>query len=288
MSNIMMTEPQMAFPNLCGLLAKSPTRLSQAMHNAGFRAKGLEFFYVNFDTEDTESALSCMRKLGIRGFSLTIPHKEKAMDLVDSLSEEARAVGAINTVINNGNELKGYNTDCFGIERGFSEAGVSVKGGSVLVLGAGGASRAGLKVLEELGAKEVKLANRSVERAEELAKDFSAQVIPLSALSRADVQAFDIIINSTPLGSKLFPQESPIDPTWVCSGQVVFDFVTNETALTKATKKVGAVAIVGERMLLHQGVEQFRLFTGEQAPQDVMEQALREELGIERSPAVRR
>ena len=121
-SNLQATKPQ-----VCGLLAKSPTRLSLAMHSAGFAALKLQFIYLNFDTENTREAFAEMRAKGYRGYSLTFRHKEVGFNLVDELDVDAKKIGAINTVINAGDKLIGYNTDCFGIEEALREAGVSVK-----------------------------------------------------------------------------------------------------------------------------------------------------------------
>ena len=105
----------LSYPRLCGLLARKPTRLGQAMHNAGFAELGLPFAYVAFDTEDTAHALDTMRRLGFRGFSLTIPHKETALPLLDECSREASVIGAVNTVVNSGKSLFGENTDWIGV-----------------------------------------------------------------------------------------------------------------------------------------------------------------------------
>lgn len=99
-------------PKICGLLAEKPTNLSKAMHLAGYKALSIDFDYLCFDTLDTASSLQEMRAKAHRGYSLTIPHKESAMELVDELSESAKKIGAINTVVNSSGRLKGYNTDC--------------------------------------------------------------------------------------------------------------------------------------------------------------------------------
>ena len=109
-------------PIICGLLANQPTKLSLAMHTAGYKALGLNFIYQTFDTIDTKEALENMRAKSIRGLSLTIPHKENAMSLIDEVSKSAKIIGAVNTVVNQDGKLSGDNTDCYGIAEAFREA----------------------------------------------------------------------------------------------------------------------------------------------------------------------
>lgn len=267
------------FPVLCGLLADRPTRLSQAMHSAGFAASGLPFSYVAFDTVDTAGAIQAMRTLGIRGFSLTIPHKEAALALVDRLADEVKKIGAANTVINEDGILTASNTDWIGIRDALFEAGFNPSGKKALIIGAGGAARAAAYALGTLNSASVSIANRSNERAEKLAAEFGETFLPYQSLNPRSIADFDLVINSTPVGSKLVPQEKlPVDYSSFHAGQCVFDFVTAGTELLTAAEKGGAKTIAGARMLLFQALEQFRLFTGESAPREKMEQALKNEL----------
>ncbi len=270
-SNLQATKPQ-----VCGLLAKSPTRLSLAMHSAGFAALKLQFIYLNFDTENTREAFAEMRAKGYRGYSLTIPHKEVGFNLVDELDVDAKKIGAINTVINAGDKLIGYNTDCFGIEEALREAGVSVKDLGVLVLGAGGAARAAVFVVREKGAKSITLCNRNAERGLKLAEEFGINSITESELGKLGIGRYQLIINATPVGSHLGNGELPFLFTELSPQHIVFDFVTKETPLVEAARSAGAKVILGTRMLLYQATRQFELFTGEKAPIQVMEQALLE------------
>ena len=171
---------KLSFPRLCALAAQSPTKLSQAMHNAAFKELGIDFSYVAFDTADTPSVVRSMRELGIRGFSLTIPHKENALDLVDFKSEEVEAIKATNTLINDGSKIHAFNTDTVGIERAFAEAGVkSLSGKDVLLLGAGGAAKAAIYTAKKLDAKSILVANRNEERAKSLASEFQVHTVYL-------------------------------------------------------------------------------------------------------------
>lgn len=268
----------LSYPRLCALCGTKPTKLSQSMHNAGFEHLGLPFKYVAFDTEDTKSAIEFMRSFGLRGYSLTIPHKVQAMALVDEVDENAQPAGAINTVINDTEKLKGYNTDIFGITESLRESNViSLKGKRILLLGAGGASRAALCALAQLGAEDICIANRTKDKAETLAKEFSASAISYKELTEKGIKEFDLIINTAPFGSKLMPQGTfsyPFELSEIRSEQIIFDAVTNKTGLTHAAENATATVVYGSRMLLFQAVKQFELFTNEQAPVAIMQQAL--------------
>lgn len=276
---------RLAYPYRCQLLAVKPTQLSKVMHNAGYVALNLPFEYSTVDTEDTAAAVSEIRRGAVRGCSLTIPHKERALALVDRCSPQAKTIGAINTIVNDGSSLHGFNTDWIGIIRALEEActagakpaEVKTVCQRVLLLGAGGAARAALFALQELGAESVTVVNRSHERAEVIASQFGAAAKDFSAVKGALIGDFTLIINSTPLGSKLAESATtayPFDLERLDQRSAVFDFVTGETPLTQAARKAGALTITGPRMLLYQAVEQFRLFTEQDAPVKAMEQAL--------------
>ncbi|MCC6220901.1 MAG: hypothetical protein IT291_06650, partial [Deltaproteobacteria bacterium] len=222
---------RLCFPHLCALAGKNPSKLSQAMHNAAFRALNLPFSYVAFNTTDTAFVIEAMRRLGIRGLSLTIPHKEIAFSLVDEVEGPAQKVGAINTVVNSGATLTGFNTDVFGITQALREAHVDdLSGKNVLILGAGGAARAAIYAAGELGATSVSLANRTDHRAELLAKDFSGQnVIHLRSdeLPNVSLADFTLIINATPLGSIATDSaELKLDLSQLGENICVFDMAT--------------------------------------------------------------
>ena len=266
---------KLAFPRLCGLIARQPTRLSQSMHNAGFRHLGLDFSYVAFDIEDTEYALDAVRRLGIRGLSLTIPHKEIALQHTDRLSDEVKAIGAMNTLLNSGDELFGFNTDCAGIDEALREAKFKVPGASIVVLGAGGAARAAVYTLIKESPKSIVVSNRSAGRGQALASDFGIEFCPLADIEEA-ISSCTLLINATPIGSHLGQGEHAFSLTCLAPEHCVFDFVTSETELTKKAAQQGAKVILGSRMLLFQALEQFKLFTELEAPREVLEQALME------------
>lgn len=269
---------KISYPRLCALAGSKTSRLSQAMHNAGFRNLGLPFTYVAFNTSDTLKTIEAMRHFGWRGLSLTIPHKESAMTLVDEIQSDAKKIGAINTVINNGQKLTGYNTDYFGIEESFREKKIELKQKKVLVIGAGGASRAALSVLQNNQA-EITITNRTLSKANTLAKEFAGQVLDFENLKKIGLSSFEIVINSSALGSIACDEAGyPFELESINHRAVVFDFVTNQTELSEFANKKRLQFIPGSRMLLHQAIKQFELFTEQKAPIAVMEKALVEEI----------
>lgn len=259
---------------LCGLLAEAPSQLGERMHNSAFRHLGLDFCYVAFKTTDTASGLQAMRDLGFRGLSLSIPHKEAALQYVDVADAHVKAIGATNTVINEQGKLSAFNTDWQGIIGAFREAGVDVSGKKVLIFGAGGAARAAVYALKQEKAGEIVIVNRSDERAENIARDFGIKSCPLEKFAEVSLNDRVLFINTTPMADEDF--------SFVLAGlpatAAVFDMVTMETALMKAARARGLKVIEGTRMLLFQALEQFRLFTGYEAPREVMENALSEAL----------
>ncbi len=278
--NLQTNWEKLSYPRLCGLLAKSPTKLSQSMHNAGFIAAGLPFAYVAFDTIETQAALTSMRELGIRGFSLTIPHKEIVLPLLDELSPEAKEIKAVNTVINTGDKLVGENTDWVGIMSALKEAKFKASGQKVFIYGAGGAARAAIVALKKMGLTDIYIANRNESRAETLANEFSISSLGNGSITEA-LSDVDLIINSTPIGSHLVKEKEEVFPfslSGITKKHTVFDMVTRETELIKQAKAAGATSIKGVRMLLFQAVEQFRLFTEKEPSVSAMEKALAVEI----------
>lgn len=273
---------KLAYPRLCGLLAENPSRLGQAMHNAGFKSLELPFVYVAFPTKNPETAFKAMRELGLRGFSITIPYKETCLNLVDELDENARKIAAINTAINYGSKIVGYNTDYLGIINAFKEQNISdLKGKTVLNIGSGGAASAGIFAFQQLGAERIIVSNRSPERAKKLAKQFGVESCTFEGISALKDAKIDIIVNSTPIGSHLQPQsihlENMLSPL-LSKDILVFDMATRETNLIQIAKKKGCKTVPGLSMLVHQAVEQFYLFTEKRIGSLILKEALQIEL----------
>ncbi len=259
--------------------------VSPPMHNAAFRALGLDWCYVAFAVppERLPAAISGMQALGLRGLNVTVPHKQALLPLMDELTPAARAIGAANTVIVADGRLRGHNTDAAGFSRALREAGVAPEGLRALVLGAGGAARAVVYALAMAGA-QITLLNRTPERAAALAAEFgglnrNAQVrvgtLDAATLARVAPDA-QLVVNTTPLGMWPHSERCPWpDEVPYPAGAFCYDLIYNprETALMRRARAAGAGAADGLGMLVHQGAEAFECWTGVAAPVEVMYRA---------------
>jgi shikimate dehydrogenase len=265
--------------------------LSPLMHKVAAEYHSLDLIYLAFSVKppDLPDAFAGVKALGISGVNLTIPHKETAVLLVDELREEARLIGAINTVVLTNGKLIGHNTDGQGFVTSLKkDANETPSGKTVLLLGAGGGARAIGIHLALAGAKMITIANRTLGRAQELAfylKDHSKGV-SVSAISLERevlipyMQEADIIINATSIG--MGPEDTPILPgERLSSHQLVCDIVYRplDTLLLKAAKAKGARTLDGLGMLINQGALSFKLWTGYDMPVDLVRKRLLQELG---------
>lgn len=254
--------------------------LSPAMQNAAFRALEYSACYHAFrvTTERLKEAILGARAMGFGGLNLTIPLKEKALEIVEP-DALARAIGAVNTV-SFGNGIAGHNTDGQGALLALKGAGVDVRGKRVLLVGAGGAARAIAYTFAREGAL-ISIANRSSERAGELAARVGSKAHGLEELE-ALVPSADVVINATSVGMR---DGDPrlFDGELLKEGQAVFDIVYNrETQLLKDARAARAVAVDGVMMLVYQGAKALEIWTGKEAPVKVMERAVREGLRARR------
>ncbi|MCC6026184.1 MAG: shikimate dehydrogenase [Caldimicrobium sp.] len=251
--------------------------LSPVMHNLAFRELGVKAVYGAFPVkpEDLSHAIRGVKALGISGLSVTIPHKIEVMKHLDEVDEKAKEIGAVNTILNREGSLFGTNTDWIGVLKAFEEVGVSPSGKRVVILGAGGASLAIIYAMIHAGAKEIVVYNRTFEKAKEMAERFSVLAYPWEDVYDA---YGDILINATSVGLKSF--DSPVAKEVVSRFSVVMDsvYMPLETKLLAMAKEENKIAIDGLKMLLYQGVEQFKLWTGLMPPVDKMREALYREV----------
>ena len=261
--------------------------LSPAIHNAAFGALGLDFVYLAFPVEDVRGALEGMRAIeNFRGLSVTIPHKTEVMKYVDEISDVDRSIGSINTVIHENGKLIGLGTDGTGALKALVDNGVEVDGKNILMLGAGGASRA----ISFTFARKTRLAELAILDVNEsllqgLKTDLVAgtdAVIKTGAMTdlAAAMESADIIVNCTPVGMHPNVDASLIPLELFRPGQVVFDIVYTplETKLLADAKSRGLKVIPGVEMFLNQAVLQFERFTGVAAPVEVMRRVVMERL----------
>jgi shikimate dehydrogenase len=263
--------------------------LSPAMHNAAFSTLGLDCIYHAFriSPKKLEKAILGAEAMGFGGLNLTVPLKEAALEL-DCIKPDplAERIGAINTIVFKKNgEIIGYNTDGLGAKKALVEAAVEIEGSEIVIAGAGGAARAVAFQLAADGA-EITLINRTEERAIELAREISATTLPgkikatgLFGLKDLLKEA-NVLINTTTLG--MYPNTDTAIATAeeLHPDLTVFDIVYNplETKLLKEAKAVGAKTVNGVLMLVYQGAEAFKLWTGIEPPVELMKETVLEAL----------
>ncbi|MEX2159200.1 MAG: shikimate dehydrogenase [Dehalococcoidia bacterium] len=263
--------------------------LSPTIFQAAFDAAGFEARYEKWPTppEDIEPRMASLREDDVFGGNVTIPHKEAVIPHLDRLDPLAERIGAVNTIVNEGGRLAGYNTDVPGFARSLREdAAFDARGCRAVVLGAGGAARAIVVALIEHGAARIDVVGRTTARVEKLVSDLDAQAgsTALAAGDEASLREADLIVNCTPLGTRGSAGEgqSPIEARQIPRDAVVFDLVYNppDTPLVLAARDAGARGASGLGMLVYQAAESFRLWTGDDAPAAVMFEAGRAALGV--------
>ena len=251
---------------------------SKHIHNAAFAARGVDAVFIPFEVADASAfarRMACPRTREItwslRGLSVTAPHKQAIMEHLDWVEPKASEIGAVNTVVVEGDELRGYNTDA---EAALKPLGgmIEIGGARVALIGAGGAARALLWALRGQGARTTVFA-RDPERARETAGEFGARA---DAIEGASFGGFDLVINATPLGTRgTRERETPVTAAGLRGARVAYDLVYNPalTRFLREARTAGCETIGGLQMLVAQAAEQFRLWTGAEAPVEVMREA---------------
>ena len=261
--------------------------VSPAFQQAAFDHLGIDARYLAWETPPDALAerMESLRGPGLLGANVTVPHKQAVVPFLDEVSQAAQDTGAVNTIVNEDGRLTGHNTDATGFLRALqADAGFQAQGKRVLVLGAGGSARAVVYGLLKQGAGRVTIANRTVERAHRLIQTLgsprNAEAAPLGMTESSN--GWDLIVNCTTLGMRHAPgeKETPLPSDAIPANSLVYDLVYNpeETPLLQAAAKAGARTLGGLPMLIYQGVEAFRLWTGQEAPVEVMFQAARRAL----------
>ena len=238
--------------------------LSPVIHNGAFQRLGWNAVYLAFQVKDLEEALRGIRGLGVRGVSVTIPFKTEVIPLLDKVEGLARKIGAVNTIVNRGGKLTGYNTDWNGALEALEEK-VNLKAKKIVLLGAGGAARAIGFGLKERDCQLI-VVNRSKKKGEGLSRELGCDYLPKPSLVRmkaVELEA-EVIINATSLG--MFPQdgETPFPKYLLKKGMVVMDIVYQplQTKLLREAKERGCLTVNGLEMLMRQGAAQCEIWTG--------------------------
>ncbi|KJU84776.1 shikimate 5-dehydrogenase [Candidatus Magnetobacterium bavaricum] len=249
--------------------------LSPAMHNAGFNHLGLDYCYMALAVHPyaLADAVRGIRALNLAGVNVTVPHKEKVIPFLDEIDEEARFIGAVNTVLNTGGVLRGFNTDGRGFYRSLTESDVVVAGKKVFIVGAGGASRAvGYYLCKEAASVHIFDIDRG--KLDTLVGDLKRiNQNVYSEASLSDIRASDIVLNATPLGLKS-DDPTPFDMAQLNASQVVYDLIYTQTPLQRYAAELGCKTLNGLSMLFWQGILAFEIWTGKAAPVEVMRKAL--------------
>lgn len=265
---------------IMGLVASSVSHsLSKHIHNAAFAASGINAVYIPFEVKDPAAFLRRMahprtRELTwkLRGLSVTMPHKVAVIEHLDWIEESAREIGAVNTIVVEEEQLRGYNTDAAGLMMPLRERGLSLRDARCAVIGAGGAARSALWALQQEGAR-VTLFARDVEKARPVAEKFGADC---ELLDEASFSGFEVVINATPLGTLGEREdETPALSSQLRGARLAYDLVykPQETRFLREARAAGCEHLNGLQMLVAQAAEQFRLWTGQPAPLDVMMEA---------------
>lgn len=240
----------------------------------------LDYIYLAFDvpSENLKNAVNAMLALGLKGLNVTLPHKEKIIKYLDELSEEASIIGAVNTIVNDHGKLVGYNTDAYGIYETLLPFKDKITGSKVTVIGAGGSARAVIfNFLRHFKPEEINIINRTHQRADTLANDFSVkmrydefhtfELFPPDNVET--LSSSKLIVNATTIG--MFPAVedsiTDIDESFH-EDQIVFDLIYNpaKTKLMQTAEAQGATVVGGTQMLISQAAKSFELWTGVEMP----------------------
>lgn len=275
---------------LTGLLGSPVAHsISPLMHNEAFRLLGLDYVYLCFDVkeEGLTAAVEGLRRLGVRGFNLTMPNKNKMAQLADELSPAASLIGAVNTVLNENGRLVGYNTDGTGYMRSVRDAGCTVVGKEMTVLGAGGAATAICAQAALDGVKQINIFSRPSSRFHERTLRLTDMINSRTACRARMFELADetalrgcladsvLLVNATSVGMAPHTEETLIgDASMFHEGLTVSDVIYNprETRLLSMAAQAGCKTFNGMYMLLYQGAEAFRIWTGQEMPVEKIRQ----------------
>lgn len=252
---------------------------SPFLHNMLAKEAGLDMVYTSFHVKEgqLENAFKGLNGLNIQGINVTIPYKLEIMQYMDEVKTAAANVGAVNTVVREGDKFVGYNTDVFGLQMSLEREGVTLEGKSVLIIGAGGVSRAVAVMCAEAGVKSVAIINRTIEKAEILKAfiedkyEMSAEVITREQLDSGEgiVKELSIAIQTTSVGMSPNVEGNPLEGSSIYSQlDIAVDLIYNpgETKFMSEVRRAGGIAVNGLGMLYYQGVMAFELWQGKLDP----------------------
>ncbi len=244
---------------------------SPQLFNEAFQAIGMECYYTRIRPQSAASIAMLIKEIPLTGANITAPFKEEIMQHLDLISEDAKRIGAVNTIVNNNGRLEGYNTDHYGVTESLLDAGISLKISNCLVLGGGGAARAAVYGLMNKGAN-VTICNRTFNKALTIANDFGCELVDWSNFDTST--PFDVVI------STLLPEAEP----WFLEEldfSYLLDASYKDSNASEMALDIGARVIFGEKWLLYQAAEAFKLLTGLEPPVRTMGLGLKNKLYFE-------
>ena len=261
--------------------------ISPAMHNEAFQQLGLDYVYRAFDVKEDElaDAVTQLKAIGIRGFNLTMPNKNKIVELVDHLSPAAKLIGAVNTVVNDEGVLTGYNTDGIGFIQSLKDIGFSITDKEITILGNGGAATAiiaqaaldGTKKINIFARPQSRFAKRTAKLADDINQTTSTTTRIMDLADTAQlhdaIKSSSLLVNATSVGMAPDTDASPIeDSNLFHKNLLVADIIyePRTTKLLQLATEAGCQTCNGLYMLLHQGAEAFKLFTGCDMPVELI------------------
>lgn len=260
---------------------------SPYMHNTSFEKLNLDFAYMAFEIEEekVEKSVEAMKTLDARGFNITMPYKEEVMEFLDVIDKEAEIIGSVNTVLNDNGKLIGYNTDGKGFVKSLEEKGIKFKDEKIVIIGSGGAARAIAIQLAFDSAREIVIANRTIENAqtisniinENIPKTNARSIVLDGKLLKEELRDAKILINTTSIGMKKTEDKSVIeDIDTLHKDLFVADIIYDppKTKLLSQAEKIGCKTMNGLGMLVYQGAIAFKIWTGEDMPKSVVDDIL--------------
>lgn len=275
--------------------------ISSIFQQAAFDYYGLDIKYENWEVppEKLATVENRLRQPDVIGANVTIPYKQTIVKSMDMLDDMVSVIGALNTIVNRNGKLKGYNTDTKGFIRNLREqADFDPKNKHVAIIGAGGVARAVCFALLNEGVTSLALTNRTLESADMLVKSLRNSINDnmcttsiysfewLSSEFYERLQAAQLVVNCTSIGMKhsSYEKSSPLPSTWIPQNSLVYDLVYNplETQLLKDARRAGAKILNGLYMLLYQGADSFEIWTGREAPIDIMYNLIRNSFSLRR------
>ncbi len=258
--------------NICISIAAKPGNFGANFHNSAYKELNLNWIYLPrklAETADIKHLINSIRLLEIKGCSVSMPHKEKIINYLDSLDRSAEKIGAVNTILNIDGLLKGYNTDYFGAKKALENT--AIKNKEVLMVGAGGVAKAIGFAVKDLGGK-LTVCNRDYDRAQNLCKLLNSNNLTYNKLNSASGY---LLINATSVGMNA-PTEMIIDDYTIDNFDVVMDAVIYpaKTKILNIARNKGKITVPGTLMCVYQAAEQFKIYTGLDAPRKIVDRTI--------------